>query len=149
MPVRMSAVGIAAACTLIGAVSELRAASVFEMQIWLSGPRYDQVVPACETALGKISSRFAQKEGRYWNSSLQIVSFEYVREIAFQPWAAHSIPRRYCSATAYISDGSKRTVRYSIGEDTGMIGSTWGVTWCVVGLDRNWAYNPNCRMAMP
>jgi hypothetical protein len=30
-----------------------------------------------------------------------------------------------------------------------MIGATWGVTWCVVGLDRNWAYNPDCRMAMP
>ena len=23
-----------------------------------------------------------------------------------------------------------------------MIGMTWGVEWCVVGLDRNWAYNP-------
>ena len=23
-----------------------------------------------------------------------------------------------------------------------MIGASWGVEWCVVGLDRNWAYNP-------
>ena len=21
--------------------------------------------------------------------------------------------------------------------------------WCVVGFDRNWAYNPGCRMARP
>jgi hypothetical protein len=26
---------------------------------------------------------------------------------------------------------------------------TWGVEWCVVGLDRNMAYNPNCQMARP
>jgi len=26
---------------------------------------------------------------------------------------------------------------------------TWGVEWCVVGLDRNWAYNPACKMAQP
>jgi hypothetical protein len=30
-----------------------------------------------------------------------------------------------------------------------MIGASWGVEWCVVGLDRNWAYNPACRMARP
>jgi hypothetical protein len=30
-----------------------------------------------------------------------------------------------------------------------MIGMTWGVEWCVVGLDRNWAYNPICKMAQP
>jgi hypothetical protein len=30
-----------------------------------------------------------------------------------------------------------------------MIGSTWGIEWCVVGLDRNWSYNPACKMARP
>ena len=48
-----------------------------------------------------------------------------------------------------ISDGSKHAVNYYIGEDIGFIGQTWGVTWCVVGLDRNWAYNPHCKMARP
>jgi hypothetical protein len=149
MPVRKALLSIAFAAALFGGPAELRAASLFELNFWLSGPRYDQVVPACEYGLPQISAHFSQKEGRFWNSALQIVSYEYVREIAFQPWAAQNIPRRYCTATARISDGSKRTVRYSIGEDTGMIGASWGVTWCVVGLDRNWAYAPHCRMAMP
>jgi len=48
-----------------------------------------------------------------------------------------------------VSDGRKHAVYYSIGEDTGMIGASWGVEWCVVGLDRNWAYNPRCKMARP
>ena len=30
-----------------------------------------------------------------------------------------------------------------------MIGARWGVEWCVMGLDRNWAHNPACEMARP
>ena len=133
----------------LGAVAPAHAASWLEKNFWLSGPNYDGVLPPCEAALNKIARRFAQKESRFWNSSLQIVSFEGVRETAFRPWANGTIPRRYCSATAFVSDGRKHRVNYWIGEDTGMIGMTWGVEWCVVGLDRNWAYNPACKMARP
>jgi hypothetical protein len=83
------------------------------------------------------------------NSNLQILGFERVRQIAFSPWARGTIPRRFCRATAVVSDGRKHAVYYWIGEDTGMIGANWGVEWCVVGLDRNWAYNPACKMARP
>jgi len=133
----------------LGAVAPAHAASWLEKNFWLSGPNYDGVLPPCEAALNKIARRFAQKESRFWNSSLQIVGFQGVRETAFRPWANGTIPRRYCSATAYINDGRKHRVNYWIGEDTGMIGMTWGVEWCVVGLDRNWAYNPACKMAQP
>lgn len=136
---------------LIGWEAEGGAANFLEKNFWLSGPRYDAVVPLCEETgpLGKIQSRFSQKEGRFWNSNLEIVSFENVREIKFRPWAADAIPRRFCRATAVISDGVKRPIYFSIIEDSGIIGVTWGVEWCVVGLDRNWAYNPACRMAQP
>lgn len=40
-------------------------------------------------------------------------------------------------------------VYYSIVEDGGFIGASWGVEWCVDGLDRSWTYAPNCRMAKP
>ena len=133
----------------LGVVAPAHAASWLEKNFWLSGPNYDGALPPCEAALNKIARRFAQKESRFWNSSLQIVGFEGVRETAFRPWANGTIPRRYCSATAYINDGRKHRVNYWIGEDTGMIGMTWGVEWCVVGLDRNWAYNPACKMAQP
>jgi hypothetical protein len=113
------------------------------------GQRYEGVLPPCEAALDKIASRFAQKEGHFWNSDLRILEFEGVREIAFRPWAVGTIPRRFCTAMALVSDGKKHAVNYWIGEDTGMIGMTWGVEWCVVGLDRNWAYNPRCKMAQP
>ena len=139
----------AVAMLVLGALAPAQAASWLEKNFWLSGPRYEGVLPVCEAGLDTIAARFAQKEGRFWNSDLQIEGFERVREIAFSPWAEGTIPRRFCSALALVSDGRKHAVYYSIGEDTGIIGSSWGVEWCVVGLDRNWAYNPRCKMARP
>ena len=72
-----------------------------------------------------------------------------VREVAFRPWADGTIPRRFCTGRALISDGRWRALHYSIIEDAAVIGTTWGVEWCVVGVDRNWAYNPACKMARP
>lgn len=142
---------LAAVATMLvlGAFAPAQAANWLEKNFWLSGPRYEGVLPACEAGLDTIAARFAEKEGRFWNSDLQIEGFERVREIAFSPWAEGTIPRRFCSALALVSDGRKHAVYYSIGEDTGMIGGSWGVEWCVVGLDRNWAYNPRCKMARP
>jgi hypothetical protein len=133
----------------LGALAPAQAASWLEKDIYMTGPNYTGALPPCDAALGKIAGRFAQKESRFWKSDLHILEFEQVREIAYKPWAAGTIPRRYCSAVATVSDGHKHRVNYWIGEDTGMIGMTWGVEWCVVGLDRNWAYNPGCKMARP
>ena len=139
----------AAVLIVRSALVPAHAANWLEMNFWLSGPRYDGILPPCEAGLGTITARFAQKEGRFWNSDLQILGFDRVRETAFRPWAHDTIPRRFCSAVALVSDGRYHPVYYSIGEDTGLIGATWGVEWCVVGLDRNWAYNPACKMAQP
>lgn len=128
-----------------------RAANWFEMNFWLSGPRYTAKLPACEDslALAQIQSRFATKERRFWQSGLQLVAFDSIRETGFRPWNSDTIPRRFCSGRVQASDGVWRPVHYFIGEDLGEIGAVWGVDWCVVGLDRNWANNPVCRMARP
>jgi len=153
---RRSASFIAAALPLaialaVASAQSARAASWLEMDFYLSGPRYEGVMPPCDypDALIKISSRFNERENNFWNTNLKIVAFERIRETAYRPWAANTIPRRFCSGLVEVSDGSKRAIHYSIAEDTGIIGSTWGVEWCVVGLDRDWAYNPACQMARP
>ncbi|HEY0912773.1 MAG TPA: hypothetical protein VGD75_21335, partial [Bradyrhizobium sp.] len=96
-----------------------------------------------------ISTQFREKESTYWNSALQITAFGEIREIAFRPWQSDNIPRRFCSADVMLSDGKPRKVNYSIIEDGGFAGFGQGVEWCVTGLDRNWAYAPNCRLARP
>ena len=133
------------------ALSQARAATWLEKNFWLSGPRYSRDMPACDYpgALDRIIANFRTKEFGFWNSELRIVGVENIREIATMPWAAQSIPRRFCSGTALINDGAKHPIYYSIGEDTGIIGMDYGVNFCVAGLDRDWAYNPACRSARP
>lgn len=126
-----------------------QASNWLEKGIWLQGPSYDSQVPPCEALLDKLSARFAEKERRFWNSDLQITGFAHVREIALRPWESGNIPRRFCTAQASISDGKVRTVNFSVIEDGGFASIGAGVEFCVVGLDRNWAYNPACRMARP
>ena len=127
------------------------AADWFEKNFYLQGPHYEGVLPPCDYqgVLGQITTHFSDKESTFWNSVLTITGFEHLREVAFRPWAASAIPRRFCQADVIISDGAKRPVYYSIVEDGGFISASFGVEWCVVGLDRNWAYNPQCMMARP
>lgn len=107
-------------------------------------------LPACTDiwVLSTVSDHFAEKEATYWNG-LRITLYDYVQPLAFRPAGLDYIPRRFCSAKALISDGIWRTVYYSVREDLGVIGGTWGVEFCVVGLDRNMAYAPWCKMAQP
>ena len=142
----------AALAVLFGLLSlgePVQAANPLELNFWLSGPRYDGRVAECESALGTITHQFWEKESTFWNSTLKITGYSDIHEIAFRPWQSDNIPRRYCSADVMISDGKMRTVHYSIIEDGGFAGYGQGVEWCVVGLDRNWAYSPNCRAARP
>jgi hypothetical protein len=125
------------------------AANPFELNFWLSGPRYDGRLAPCEAALGTITSQFREKESTFWNSDLQITAYGQIHETAFRPWQSDNIPRRFCSADVMLSDGKPRKVHYSIIEDGGFAGFGQGVEWCVTGLDRNWAYSPGCRLARP
>ncbi len=141
------ALGIVAGLATLSPAAE--AAGVLERGIWLSGPRYDGEMRGCSEALGTISQQFAEKEGKFWNSALEITGYADVHEVALRPWATNSIPRRFCTASAMLNDGRARQVHYSIIEDGGFAGFDSGVEWCVVGLDRNWAYNPSCKAAKP
>lgn len=108
-------------------------------------------VPACDDqrVLRQIARRFAHREAHFWQSSLTIQDFERVREVAERPWGDSFIPRRFCTAVSLVSDGYKRTVHYSVREALGPIGIGSNVEWCVVGLDRHFAYAPGCHAALP
>ncbi|WP_375459113.1 hypothetical protein [uncultured Enterovirga sp.] len=112
---------------------------------------YVAELPTCgdPSVLAEISTAFAEKEAKFWNSNLTIVEYSKIKPLAWRPWGLDLIPRRYCTASAYVSSGRHHRVDYSVREDTNFIGAGWGVEWCVTGLDRNLAYSPACRMARP
>ena len=112
-------------------------------------PMYGNL-PACEdpAVLGEITSWFNSREAKFWGP-LRVVSFDHVRPIAWRPWGADFIPRRFCTARVMTNDGVLRRVDYSVRENLGLFGWTWNVNWCVDGLDRNRAYAPGCQMARP
>jgi hypothetical protein len=140
-------VSLMAAVTLLWA-PPARSANIFEKEFWLSGPLYSALCEEHEP-LKMIERRFGTKEGKFWNSDLKIVGFEKIQEVAWQPWAPGTIPRRFCSASVLVSDGVWRSMYYSITEDAGMIGVSYDVEFCVVGLDREWSYQPACLRAKP
>ena len=108
-------------------------------------------LPACDDAsvLSMISGRFAQTQRLYWNPQLAIDGFERVREIGFRANGPSYVPRRYCVARAAMNDLKQRTVIYAVVDSLGIIGATWGVEWCVVGLDPMHAYAPGCSVIKP
>lgn len=139
------------AMTALAAALPAHAANWLEMNFALIGPRYDGRLPACDNrfVLAKIDFRFWAKEVRFWDPRLRIAGFGEVQQVAYRPWGEDAIPRRFCQVRTYMSDGSETVTNYSIGEDTGFIGASWGVEWCVRGYDRNMAYSPRCKMALP
>ena len=112
---------------------------------------FPPVVESCaaETVQVEIMRTFQERERDYWSSPLEIVAFEDFVETGDRTNGLSYIPRRYCRAEALFNDGQRRRVVYNIGSQNGFIGAGPGIIWCVVGLDRERAYGPNCRAAGP
>ena len=70
---------------VFGVGQPAEAAYPWELNFWLSGPRYDGRVAECERALGTISTQFREKESKFWNSTLQITAYGEILETAFRP----------------------------------------------------------------
>ena len=99
--------------------------------------------------LQRIARHFVQREKEYWSSGLEIIAYDKIHETAYRANGLDYIPRRYCRASALMNDGKVRQVVYSIGENQGIIGWGPGVEWCIVGLDRNYAWGRSCMAAQP
>ncbi len=137
-----------AAMAITGATAlEARPLTPAEGRFWpFSGD-----LPACnhEGVLSRIQSRFSQRESTYWKSGLVIQEFLDVRESGFRTAGMDLIPRRFCQSRVSMNDGRVRNLKYWIGENQGIIGWSWGVEWCIAGLDHHNAFGPNCSTAGP
>ncbi|MCR4267774.1 hypothetical protein [Nitratireductor sp. ZSWI3] len=78
---------------------------------------------------------------------VDIVDFYGARETRFRPAGVDSpIERRYCQATARLSDGRDRTIWYLIEYGQGFAGIGNNVEFCVSGFDRWNVYDGHCRV---
>jgi hypothetical protein len=114
-------------------------------------PMVEPYLPACDDAFvtGKIISRFDGRESEYWRSGLTMLGIEKVGTTAWRPWGASYLPRRFCKGIALLSNGRKHALTWSIIDSNGIIGASWGVEWCIDGLDRHLAHAPHCLRAGP
>ncbi len=106
---------------------------------------------ACDDpfVLKQIGIRFGESEREYWASGLEITGFRDVRESGYRSDGYDYVPRRYCTATAAFTDLKERKVVYWVGKDLWFAGYGSLAEWCIVGLDRNHAYDASCRAARP
>lgn len=98
--------------------------------------------------LNRISSRFRHQVRNVPNlPDVAIVDFFGIGETRYLPkrekWP---VERRYCHATAALSDGQSRDVWYLIEHPMGFVGLGSNVEFCVAGFDRWRVYSGNCRV---
>jgi hypothetical protein len=108
-------------------------------------------VDACDdpSVLRALTERFQIRENHYWRSGLRLLAFDEIRDHGYRTDGYDLIPRRYCQARGAFNDDKYRQVVYWIGEKQGFAGYGFGVEWCIEGLDRNYAFGPDCQAARP
>ena len=109
-------------------------------------------VPACDTpaVLRSIANRFAYQDAHIVYSGVTIASISGVRQRAYKPARGGFIDRRFCGATAWLSNGRRSEVVYMIdGPWTGFAGFGYHVQSCLPGRDPYHVYDASCRSLRP
>ena len=139
----------AAAAALILALSTSGASARSQFPAEDRSTWFNGGLPLCDdwVVQQEIAWRFGHREWRFTDSHLGLSEFRSAGETAYRPYGKDLVPRRYCVGRALFSDGVEREVKYNLFENGGFLGIGRGVEYCVVGLDREHAYSPDCQAA--
>ena len=105
-------------------------------------------IPACDspTVTWKISEKFAYQDARLIHSGLAISQLDGIHEKGTGDVWQSRITRRYCGATAWLSNGRRAEVVYVIeGPHLSTFSKSWHVESCVAGFDPFHVYDGSCR----
>lgn len=131
------------ATTLLAAASMLAAGVI-------ASAAGDRTAAECSNAeiLSRIQSKFRHQVTHVPHlPDVDIVEFRKIHQHRYIPFGEkRPIARRYCGATAALSDGKRRTIWYLIEDRMGFAGVGDGVEFCVSGFDRWFVYNGRCRV---
>lgn len=96
--------------------------------------------------LDYMARRFVWTDEHVLQRGLRIEDITHAHENKYRPANdTHLVGRRYCHATAWMNDGSKRTMWYLIEEGMGFAGVRDNVEFCISGLDPWHVYGAWCR----
>jgi hypothetical protein len=108
-------------------------------------------LPACDepSVLARVSEKFAYADARILFTGLSIERFDRIRESAVKAGGPGLIDRRFCHATAWMSDGRKSEAVYLIESGQGFASLGWHVESCLPGFDPYRVHDNWCRSIRP
>ena len=93
----------------------------------------------------RIIRDFNWAENKTWQRGFTLVRLDRMHEHRTVSMINSPVTRRYCNATAILSNGQQRQIWYMIEDIGGFVGKNWDVTHCVAGLDPWRNHDGYCR----
>jgi hypothetical protein len=115
-----------------------------------TGVPYQQghhVLPICDdgSVLSKVAEKQAYYDAHIIGRGIGIANFDAIREVKVDVDGPSLVPRRYCRAIAWLSDGRKSEVVYLIEFQAGFASIHWGVQSCLPSMDPYRVYGAWCH----
>lgn len=85
----------------------------------------------------------AEYYSRHWASGVAIADIRAWKSI--RKYWPQDMPQHFCEGIIIAPGGATRPIYYAIIPDV----PGYRLEWCVLGLDRQWAYDARCRLARP
>ncbi len=108
-------------------------------------------LPRCGSGdvLSRVIERAAWAEHHTWHRGWVIHSVGRIRETALKDYGPSQIDRRYCSGTAWLTNGERMPVVYVIEAGMGFAGIGWKVEFCMPPEDPWRVYDAWCKAIRP
>lgn len=114
--------------------------------VWHSG------LPGCDdpSVIATIPVKFATYDRNIIGTGLSVANIDGIHETGLRAGGPSLVDRRYCGATAWLSNGQRSEVVYIIeGPKLGFASIGWHVESCLPGFDPYRVYDARCRSIRP